>query len=370
METKLRFTKENTLALKGIAIIFLLCYHSFSQKFRFEGYEVDFWPLPMEKAMFISKSMQVCVGIFLFLSVYGLTLSMKKQYKDYEIDRHESIIYIIRRYLKLLSLFFIPFLTCEIVTKLMGLSRYGKGLVEQVGNFVMDMLGVGDIFGTKLLVETWWYMSLAVAVVIFMPFCIRMYKRYGWTLVPMVLVLGSMLVKEFEHMTSWLLIVPIAICFADRNVLERIKGFHIIRNPFGNKLLKFVIMTAVMWVMIQLRMSDWGYGNLRFAMNGFVSVAIICWSYEFIIELPVVKQVLQLLGRHSADIFYTHSFIRGIWFQDFTYSFKYAILIFLVLAAVSLGISFIYDGIRKLTHYREITDKMTDKVVAWADRAL
>lgn len=370
METKLRFTKENTLALKGIAIIFLLCYHSFSQEVRFEGYEVDFWPLSMDRAMFISRSMQVCVGIFLFLSVYGLTLSMKRQYKDYEMDSHESILYIIRRYLKLLSLFFIPFLACEIVTKAMGLSRYGEDRVGQVGNFIMDMFGVGDIFGTKLLVETWWYMSMAVVIVIFMPFCIRMYKRYGWALVPMVLVLGSFFVKEFEHMTSWLLIVPIAICFADRGVLGRIKGFHIIGNPFGNKLLKFLIMTAVMWVLVRLRMSDWGYENLRFALNAFVPVVIICWSYEFIIELPVVKQILQLLGRHSADIFYTHSFIRGIWFQDFTYSFKYAIVIFLALTVVSLGISFIYDGIRKLIHYQNVTDHVTEKIVEWADRTL
>ena len=42
---QLRFTKNNTLAIKGIAIIFLLCYHCFSDKGRLHGAAVSFWPL-------------------------------------------------------------------------------------------------------------------------------------------------------------------------------------------------------------------------------------------------------------------------------------------------------------------------------------
>lgn len=371
--SKLRFTKENTLALKGIAIVFLLCYHSFycfSLDDRFEEFGVVFWPLSEQKALYISRGMHVCVGIFLFLSVYGLTLSMKGKYKDYELSRHDSIVYVVQRYMKLLSLFFIPFLLCQIITKAMGFSRYGEGYVERIGNFLLDMFGVGNIFGTRLLVQTWWYLSLTVIVVIFMPFFIRMYKKYGWTLVLMVLVLGSFFVKEFERLTSWLLLIPIAICFADRKVLERLKEFQLVNNKILNKLIKFIIMTTVLWVLFRLRLSDWGYRNLRFAMNAAVPVMVICWSYEFVIELPVIKQVLQFLGHHSADIFYIHSFVRGIWLQEFLYSFKYAVLIFMVLMIVSLSASFLCDGIRKLLHYHELTDKITNKVVGWADRTL
>ena len=34
MEQTIKFTKKNTLAVKGIAISFLLCYHCFSQTAR------------------------------------------------------------------------------------------------------------------------------------------------------------------------------------------------------------------------------------------------------------------------------------------------------------------------------------------------
>ena len=77
MEQTIKFTKKNTLAVKGIAISFLLCYHCFSQTARMGGAEVSFWPLPQNLAMLISLCMVHCVGMFAFLSVYGLTLSMK-----------------------------------------------------------------------------------------------------------------------------------------------------------------------------------------------------------------------------------------------------------------------------------------------------
>ena len=74
MERKFKFTKADTAAVKGIAIIFLILYHGFSIKSRLYGYPVSFWPLSEAKAMAVCRVMVQCVGIFAFLSVYGLTL--------------------------------------------------------------------------------------------------------------------------------------------------------------------------------------------------------------------------------------------------------------------------------------------------------
>ena len=86
MNVKSRFTKNNTLAMKGIAISFLLFYHCFSKKSRMGGMYVDFAPLSRGTAMMISRCMVQCVGLFAFLSVYGLTRSVKKKYQSYEFS--------------------------------------------------------------------------------------------------------------------------------------------------------------------------------------------------------------------------------------------------------------------------------------------
>ena len=109
MEQTIKFTKKNTLAVKGITISFLLCYHCFSQTARMGGAEVSFWPLPQNLAMLISLCMVHCVGMFAFLSVYGLTLSMKSKYPEYDFDGHTATLIVIKRYVKLVLTLLVPF---------------------------------------------------------------------------------------------------------------------------------------------------------------------------------------------------------------------------------------------------------------------
>ena len=321
--------------------------------------------------MLISESMLICVGVFAFLSVYGLTLSMKKRYENYEFTNKEASLFVVRRYIAILAMFLIPFLFCEIVTHVMGFTgRYGEGRTEQAGNFLMDMLGLGDIFGTKMMVGAWWYISFLVVITVFMPMVIRGYKHYGWLLIPMFLIPGQLFLNNNVNMTKWLFAVPLAVCFADGKVLERLKAFSLVRISWLNKLLKFLISTVILLVLFKLRASAWGKEYLQFALNGFIPAIFIYWSYEFIIELPVLKQILIFLGRHSADIFFIHSFIRGIWYRKESYSFHYAGLILLVLLGASLGISIVLDIVRRLIRYDRGTKIITDKTLGWMDKIL
>lgn len=77
--------------MKGIAISFLLFYHCFSKKSRMGGVYVDFAPLSRGTAMMISRCMVQCVGLFAFLSVYGLTRSVKKKYQSYEFSGRKEL---------------------------------------------------------------------------------------------------------------------------------------------------------------------------------------------------------------------------------------------------------------------------------------
>ena len=75
MEQTIKFTKKNTLAVKGIAISFLLCYHCFSQTARMGGAEVSFWPLPQnlvnaDQLMHGALRRDVCI----FICIWADTL--------------------------------------------------------------------------------------------------------------------------------------------------------------------------------------------------------------------------------------------------------------------------------------------------------
>ena len=75
------FSKNDTLAAKGAAIIFLIFYHCLSSESRLMGYSVDFAPMAKEDAFLVFESMNICVGMFAFLSSFGLMKTINKQKK-------------------------------------------------------------------------------------------------------------------------------------------------------------------------------------------------------------------------------------------------------------------------------------------------
>ena len=287
MEQTIKFTKKNTLAVKGIAISFLLCYHCFSQTARMGGAEVSFWPLPQNLAMLISLCMVHCVGMFAFLSVYGLTLSMKSKYPEYDFDGHTATLFVLKRYVKLV--FLLP---------------------------------------------------------------------------------GSFLIEKHVHLTKYLFIVPLAICFADQQVFERLKSWKPLKSQALSKFLKFVVSTGMILALLMLWNSRWALERFEFMLNGLIPVAIIYWAYEFLLDIPGLHQLLEFLGKYSATVFYIHTFIRTLWLRDFTYSLGHAAVIWLFLMGSSILIAVFLDVVKKLIHYEKISNVVIDGFIGWADRTL
>ena len=370
MNVKSRFTKNNTLAMKGIAISFLLFYHCFSKKSRMGGVYVDFAPLSRGTAMMISRCMVQCVGLFAFLSVYGLTRSVKKKYQSYEFSGREGTMFVLERYLHLVLFFTIPFFFCMGVTFLTDTSSYANGLVNTLVSIVMDFFCVGYLFDTQILISTWWYLSLEVLLIVFLPFVLRFYRKYSWLIVLMFLLPGSFLIEKHVHLTKYLFVMPLAVCFADQHVFERLKAYKFVENKVLNKILKFLLSTVPLLVMCRLFDSTWGIEHFEFLLNGLIPVFVIYWVYEFIVDIPGLHQCLEFIGKHSGDIFYTHTFVRGLWWTDTTYSFGHAWKIFLFVLLVSLAISVFYDVLRKLLRFNQITGRFTGFVLNWIEKTI
>lgn len=63
-----------------------------------------------------------------------------------------------------------------------------------------------------------------------------------------------------------------------------------------------------------------------------------------------------------------HTFIRAVWFPNFTYSFKYAILTYLFMIVFSLALSFAVEGIKKIIKWDKAVKKLTDVILKRQDR--
>lgn len=218
----MKFSKDDTLLMKGFAIIFLCCYHCFSDYSRLSGVDVNFFPLSQKTGIYISESLNLCVGMFAFLSVYGMTLTLKGKKIDLALSIKEKLQFVTGRYIGLIGGFLIPFFFCHIVSAILSYDPYGEGVVNHVCNFILDMLGVSKFFDTPLMTETWWYMSLAVLFIIVFPFVIDIYRKYSVLIIPLVAAFLLLSVDHIENMNRWLFIIPLGVCFADLDWFQKL----------------------------------------------------------------------------------------------------------------------------------------------------
>ena len=78
MGTKTQFSKKDTNIVKGVAIIAMLFHHCYTTNIKFKAHGVLFAPFSKSTVVTLSLWAKVCVGIFVFLSAYGITISLKK----------------------------------------------------------------------------------------------------------------------------------------------------------------------------------------------------------------------------------------------------------------------------------------------------
>lgn len=370
MENRYKFTKNNTLAVKGIAIFMLLGYHCFSSVERLYGADVNFWPFDPEKFMEVCLWMRQCVGIFAFLSVYGLTLSLKKQYKDLTLTGKEATIFVVKRYLHLVFMFLIPYFLCFGVTYGLGYHRYNNGFWANVSSAVADVFCVGRLFGTRLMIPTWWYLSLEVMLIVFLPLVIVLYKKFGWLSVLMLMILGTRSLDMQNPMSMYLFTAPLAVCFADQNLFERLKAWNPLKIRAISKIVKILITSALIILMCISIESEWGNKHFGFALGGIIPMLIIYWAYEVVTDVPVIRHILEFIGKYSGLIYYVHTFIRGMWLTDITYSFPYAWQIFLFVLGVSIAIAIGIEIVRKILHFQQFSGWVIGCVTGWIERTL
>lgn len=108
------FTKKDTLVVKGVAIMMMVLHHLFRKPDLFKDFDVSFFPLSQSLAVDISSFFKICVSIFVFLSAYGLTYSLKKYSSDTVISGRQYASYLNTRLIKLMSGFWFVFIVSQI----------------------------------------------------------------------------------------------------------------------------------------------------------------------------------------------------------------------------------------------------------------
>ena len=362
----MKFTKEHTMQMKGIAIIILLFHHCFlnAQRWATVPYEklattkgwgyypISFAPFSSHTIQYLASFSKICVAMFVFMTGYGMWVSYESQKKKTTMSN-----YIKKRMVTLMTGFLIIFVVTEILAIPTGrfIEVYGHDF-RSVVYMIIDALGLAKLLGTPLFCLTWWYMSLAIVLIMIFPFVHSIMENYQW-----VVVVASIIVPRacgFGQSTDlfrYLLAYTLGMYFAQHDLLARIKEKFMEQNVAG-KLLSLIVSLIGLAVIIKCRQNAWiGWKYLDF-WDGFAAMYVIVLSYIYILNGKWIVKGLGFLGKHSMNIFLIHSFYRDVFFHKFTYSFYYAWLDYIVLMAISLVTSIVLEWFKKLIRYEKFID--------------
>lgn len=348
---KKEFNKNNTLAIKGIAIIMMIIHHSIVYKGNFN---VSFFPFNEKFIMDLSIMFRICVSLFVFLSGYGLYISYKSKKNE------SDLLWVVKRLLKLYAGFWIvvilSFIICECISgytsQVFFKNGIVKGLIQMFEEFFC--LTIKPTFNGH-----WWYMNIAILYICSIPIFEKIFNRYNYILVLfIVIILPRILMLNINRSCYIAFLFPLLLgmIFAKEKLLVKIANLDLNKNKIINKSIKFIVETILIVVCFVLykNMNVETYYEINY---GIIPVFIICYLYEFYLDMPILKNILAFLGQHSMNMYFIHYFVR-LYTLNWLYSFENWLLISLALLVASLVLSIVIEIFKKLIGYNKIFDRI------------
>lgn len=344
----MKFSKNDTLKIKGIAILMMYIHHFYLSADRYGKYAIDFFPLTEEMTVYIASALKICVAMFVFLTGYGMAVSYQ--------SKEQKVLYIKYRLFSLLTHFVFIFLLVQAAAFPTGrlFEIYGKS-GSSIIYFFIDMLGLARLFGTPTFIGTWWYMSLAVVLILLFPLLYKALEQLSEIAVLLIVLLPYMIGMDMSaDLLRWIFPMLLGMYCAMNDCYSRIKEFEGMilgkRAGFAFFFLEIFIIAAL----IMIRQSEAG-AYISVVIDGFLPMSITYFSLNYVAGIPVIGKLLEILGKHSMNMFLTHTLIRVTYFQDFSYGFGNAWLNILVFTIVTLILSLGIEQLKRAVRFDKIT---------------
>ena len=318
--------KEQSLQLKGAAILMMLWLHLFNTAERVaECTSLINYFNGKPLAYALARVCGMCVPIYLFISGYGMA-------KAQDLGTSATLRRLWRVYSRFWLVFaiFIP-LACRLCP---------NAYPESWKTFVLNLLSLDVSYNAE-----WWFMLPWVFLIVAARWIVPFVKRNGmWTNIAVFIVSFALLIFHdipfammgdtiFSAQLSRLMVVMpafyIGICM----------GSHGLRFARKLSLQHTAWPSLVMLLLCMVRgMLGPSSVNVLFAVP-LIILFTICSVPQWL------QSVLAIFGRYSIYMWLTHTFYAYYLFHDEIYALRYPIVMYLVLVVASLVTAVVLDRI-------------------------
>jgi len=333
----MQFTKNRTLAAKGVAILLLLAYHLFENGNIIADMNVKYGPLGLEPFLLITGFGNICVAVFVFLSAYGIAKGLLAAEK---FDARKAYKQAAKRFLKLMTNFFVLYVSVCLLWfyKFDFVALYGGG-IQGLLYMLTDATGLSAFFGTPNLNMTWWYMEIAYILVFLVPFLVWVVRKIGYPVILIALFLPAIISFD-SGVERYLITAVLGVCAAYGNWFEHLMAKKV------NVVFKWLVAAGGLVLCVLVRQNFAVREHYLHIVEAPIALFLVWVAGVLLGAIPVLSKVLEFIGKHSMNIYLVHTFFYMILWRNEIYRFQYAGLIFLVLLVVSLGYSVVLEAIK------------------------
>lgn len=330
--------RQDTTVLKGIAICAMLSHHLYAYP--------PVWAVSYSGVqLWLGMLGKVCVALFLFCSGYGLAANYKQQ------SILGDVKYIAKRLVKFYANYWVIFLIFVPIT----IFAYHRSLTDAYGvesnMWVCLLKDIIGIQGSESYNITWWFNRLIIVFYLIFPLLFRVIR-----IQPIIaLLLGIIIMRlEFHLPTSsidiytWQFPFIVGVVwkiYEDKvPLLAAWLTEHKILFAFCAVLLFMIAVILRMFPIIP------HWSNTR--MDACVASAIVLLVVSIIRYMPLVSNILSFLGKHSMNIYLTHTFFNDYWHMEWLYTGEWMrgggnfVLLMIICILISIGVEFLKEKIR------------------------
>lgn len=305
----MQLSKNDTMYLKGIAILFIAFHNYFhllpntaiENEFSFSQYGFVYFikliinnPADSIKQLF-SFFGHYGVQIFIFLSGYGLSVSLKN---DKNMPK-----YIISKILKVYFLLIIALISLSVFYFLLGISLDKYFLKESI----LKLLLISNLFKESALslVGPWWFFSVIIQLYLIFPLLYRINNK-NWIF---MIIIFSWILQIFISYFYPKYFIYLRYNFIG-HIPEFILGIYFAKNKDIVITTKIFLLSVFVFIL--------GFFYKIFWIISFISIPVIfCFLYcrFYPKHNSIVSKIILFIGELSMFIFIFNGFIRLLFLE-------------------------------------------------------
>lgn len=352
------FGKQDSMVVKGTAILMMLFYHLYYDPMMYSDKGLSFAPFTSDNVQFFSLFLNICVNIFLFLSVYGFYVSLRKMEEKNCLNTVNMGLFVLKRYV-FLFLGFCPVYVASLCLfrKYLDLDRiYGVGL-KRIYFIFLEATGLMQFSGYESINMSWWYLKVLISVIVLMPFLYAGIRKWKALLFFPLMLIPYYLEADFNY-SRLISTVLLALICGEYNVFERLDSFV---NKENSKI-RHVLSTLALLILTVVFVKIFRYLNglvpvlWRYAAEGFCTLFFVLLMKMTFCRLKYVKSFFAFLGKHSMNMYFVHLFFMYYctFTKDLIFGTGHFLTVYLVVTAVCLLFSIALELLKKLFRYPDL----------------